>query len=207
MERLIAKNGLFYPSDKLKASAWVNSEEIYEKASKDPIKFWEELGEKISWFKKWEKTFVHEPPYFKWFVGGKINITYNIFEKNFEKGKKNKVALIWVPEPPNEKERKLTYYELYREVNKLANALKKIGVKKGDVVGIYLPMIPEVIISMLACARIGAIHAVVFSAFSSHALKIRLEETEAKVLITADGYYRRGKICRRHIIKVEYSNI
>ncbi len=191
--KLIEKNGLFYPSEEIKRKAWVNSEEIYEKAFKDPVKFWEELANELSWFKKWDKAFVHEPPYFKWFVGGKINITYNIFERQLEKIK-NKVAIIWEPEPLNERPRYYTYYQLYREVNKLANALKKLGVRKGDVVGIYLPMIPEVIISMLACARIGAIHSVVFSAFSPHALKIRLQETEAKILITADGYYRKGKL-------------
>ena len=130
------------------------------------------------------------------FRSGKINITSNIFEKNklgWEKIKK-KPAIIWEPEPIEEKPRFLTYEELFKEVNKFANALKKLGVKKGDRVGIYLPMIPEVIVSILACARIGAVHVVVFSAFSPAALKIRLQITKAKVLITADGYYRRGQI-------------
>jgi acetyl-CoA synthetase len=129
-------------------------------------------------------------------LGGKINITTNIFEKNklgWEKIK-NKPAIIWEPEPVEEKPKILTYEELFKQVCKFANALKKLGVKKGDTVGIYLPMIPEALISMLACARIGAVHSVVFSAFSAQALKIRLQITEAKVLITADGYWRRGKI-------------
>ena len=189
--KLVKKDGLFYPHKNLKKEAWVKTEKIYKEAYRNPVKFWGNLAKELAWFKKWKKTFVHKPPYFKWFVGGKLNITYNIFERNFELGRKNKVAIIWEPEPINERPRMLTYYQLYREVNKLANALKKLGVKKGDVVGIYLPMIPEV---QIACARIGAVHAVVFSAFSAHALKIRLEETEAKILITADGYYRRGKV-------------
>jgi acyl-coenzyme A synthetase/AMP-(fatty) acid ligase/intein/homing endonuclease len=192
---VVEKGGLYWPSEKMKKKAWVNNKKIYEEASKDPIKFWEGLAEHLFWFKKWEKTFEHEPPFFKWFLGGKINITSNIFEKNPNWEKiKNKPAIIWEPEPLEEKPRILTYEELFKEVNKFANVLKKLGVKKGDCVGIYLPMIPEVIISMLACARIGAVHTVVFSAFSSEALKVRLQMTGAKILVTADGYYRRGKI-------------
>ncbi len=120
----------------------------------------------------------------------------NIFEKNLLDWEniKNKPAVIWEPEPLEEKEKVLNYEELFKEVNKLANVLKKLGVKKGDRVGIYLPMIPEVIISMLACAKIGAVHTVVFSAFSSTALNARLQDTKARILITADGYYRRGGI-------------
>lgn len=192
--KLVKRKSLFYPSKDLKKEAWITSQKIYKEASSNPIRFWKRVAKELHWFKKWKKTFVHKPPYFHWFVGGKTNITYNIFERNFELGKKNKVAFIWEPEPIKERSRSYTYYQLYKEVNKLANALKELGVKKGDVVGIYLPMIPEVIISMLACARIGAVHTVVFSAFSPHALKIRLEDTQAKFLITADGYYRRGKL-------------
>jgi len=190
---MIKKGKYYYPTKEFKKRAWLNSSSIYKKAAKDPKKFWAELAKGLFWFKKWKKVFVHKPPYFKWFVGGKINITYNILEKNLEK-RKNKVALIWESELPEEKPRILTYYDLYREVNRFANGLKKLGVKKGDRVGVYLPMVPEVIISMLACARIGAIHAVVFSAFSPQALRVRLQDTEAKVLITADGYYRGGGI-------------
>ena len=193
---MIQKNGLYFPTEEFKKKAWIKDREIYQKANKDPIKFWETLSKKLFWFKSWKKVFEHKPPYFQWFVDGKINITSNIFEENplgFE-NIKNKPAIIWQPEPINEKPRILTYRELFSETCKFANALKKLGVKKGDRVGIYLPMIPEVIISMLACARIGAVHNVIFSAFSPAALKIRLQITEAKILITADGYYRRGKI-------------
>jgi len=190
------RGSLYYPTKEFKKNSQISNRNIYKRALKDPVRFWEKLAKKLFWFKKWEKAFYHDPPYFKWFLGGKINITTNIFEKNklgWDKIKK-KPAIIWEPEPTAEKARILTYEELFKEVCKFANALKKLGVKKGDRVVIYLPMIPEAIISMLACARIGAVHAVVFSAFSSQALKIRLQITEAKFLITADGYYRRGKL-------------
>jgi acetyl-CoA synthetase len=190
------ENNLYYPTEEFKKKAVISDPKIYQKALKDPIKFWEKLAKEVFWFEKWKKAFEHKPPYFKWFLGGKINLTTNIFEKNklgWEKIK-NKIAIIWEPEPTEEKARILTYEELFKQVCKFANALKKLGVKKGDTVGIYLPMIPEALISMLACARIGAVHSVVFSAFSAQALKIRLQITETKILITADGYYRRGKI-------------
>jgi acetyl-CoA synthetase len=186
---------LYYPTKEFQKKALISDFKIYQKALKDPIKFWEKLAKELFWFKKWKKAFEHDPPYFKWFLGGKINITTNIFEKNKLGWRKikNKTAIIWEPEPTEEKPRFLTYEDLFKQVCRFANALKRLGVKKGDTVCIYLPMIPEAIISMLACARIGAIHSVVFSAFSSQALKVRLQITEAKVLITADGYFRRGK--------------
>ncbi len=190
---LVKKGNAYFPTKEFKKKALITDKKIYKTAAKNPTKFWESLAKELSWYKKWNKAFVHKPPYFKWFVGGKINITQNALDRNLEK-RRNKVALIWEPELPEERQRVFTYYDLYREVNRAANALKKLGVKKGDKVGIYLPMIPEVIISMLACARIGAVHAVVFSAFSSQALKVRMQDTKAKILITADGYYRKGKI-------------
>ena len=208
-KKLIKKGNLYFPSKEFEKRAWVNDKKIYKEAAKNPIKFWENLAKQLFWFtplnsakgnltgeQKWKKTFVHKPPRFQWFVNGKINITSNIFERNSLgwESIKNKPALIWEPEPIQEKFRTFTYEKLFREVNQFANALKKLGVKKGDRIGIYLPMIPEAVISMLACARIGAVHSVVFSAFSSTALKIRLQDTGAKILITADGYWRRGKI-------------
>jgi acetyl-CoA synthetase len=193
---MLKKGNLYYPTKEFQKRAVISDPKIYQKALKDPVKFWEKLAKEIFWFEKWKKAFEHQPPYFKWFLGGKINITTNIFEKNKLGWKKikNKPAIIWEPEPTEEKPRILTYEELFKQVCKFANALKKLGVKKGDTVGIYLPMIPEVLISMLASARIGAVHSVIFSAFSPAALRIRLQIAEAKVLITADGYYRRGKI-------------
>jgi len=190
---MIKKGGLYYPTKEFKKRAWLKDKKIYQEANKNPVKFWEKLAKELFWFEKWKKAFEHKPPYFKWFLGGKINITENCLDRHLPE-KKDKTALIWEPEPLKEKAKTLTYKKLSQEVNKFANALLKLGVKKGDRIGIYLPMIPEVIISMLACARIGAVHSVVFSAFSPAALKIRLQDTGAKILITADGYYRRGKI-------------
>ncbi|RLJ00253.1 MAG: acetate--CoA ligase [Candidatus Aenigmatarchaeota archaeon] len=189
------EENVFWPSSEMKKRAWVSDEKIYDDAKKDQIKFWEKLAEDgLVWFKKWDKAYVWEKPYFKWFVNGELNACYNCVDRHVKTWRRNKAAIIWVPEPIDEDVKVLTYYDLYREVNRFANALKKLGVKKGDRVVIYLPMIPQVQIAMLACARIGAIHSVVFSAFSAESLKQRIEDSEAKVLITADGYYRRGKI-------------
>jgi acetyl-CoA synthetase len=193
---MIKKGSSYYPLAEIRKRANLKDKKIYKTALKNPVKFWETLAKELFWYRKWRKGFLHKPPYFKWFVGGKINITTNIFEKNklgWERIK-NKVALIWEPEPIEEEPKILTYDQLFRKACKFANALKKLGVKKGDKVGIYLPMIPEALISMLACARIGACHSVVFSAFSPQALRVRLQDTQAKTLITADGYWRRGKI-------------
>ena len=188
---MVKKGELYFPSEEFKKSAWMNNEKIYKEAEKDPVKFWEKLAGELLWKKKWEKAFEHNPPYFQWFLGGKINIAENCLDRNL-KERAEKTALIWEPEPTAEQPKKLTYRQLYEEVNKFSNALLKMGIKKGDRVGIYLPMIPEVIISMLACARIGAVHAVVFSAFSPTALQTRLTDSGAKILITSDGYYRNG---------------
>jgi len=194
VKRDLQKNNVFWPSDELKKKAWVNDESIYAEATKDPVTFWAKLAlEGIAWFKEWDETYRWEPPYYQWFVNGKLNVSYNALDRHVKTWRRNKAAIIWVPEQPDEKERVLTYFELYREVNKFANVLKSLGVKKGDRVGIYLPMIPDVQIAMLACARIGAIHSVVFSAFSGKSLQERMLDAEAKVLVTADGYYRRGK--------------
>ena len=190
---MIKKQGFYYPKKEFQKAALLNDKTIYQKAAKNPIKFWENLAKSISWRKKWTKAFKHEPPYFKWFIGGKLNITENCLDRHLP-AKKDKVAFIWEPELNEEKPRIITYGQLFIEVCRFANVLKKFGAKKGDRVAIYMPMIPEIIVAMLACARIGAIHVVVFSAFSPTALKSRLQDTKAKILITADGYYRRGQV-------------
>jgi acetyl-CoA synthetase len=184
----------YWPTDALKKRAWVSDPKIYEKAAADPVKFWAERAEEIVWFEKWKETYIDEPYAYKWFVGGKLNISYNSLDRHVEAGKGEKVALIWEPEPPNEPNRILTYKDLLAEVSRLANALKRLGIKKGDRVGIYLPMIPEAVIAMQACVRIGAVHTVVFSAFSAESLRDRLLDSGARLLITADGYWRRGKL-------------
>lgn len=186
---------VFWPSEEMKRRAWVSDPRIYEEAAKDPIAFWERLArEGLEWFKPWEKAHEWDPPHARWFVGGKINASYNALDRHVKSGKGEKVALTWIPEPPAENPLKLTYRELWELTNKFANALKQLGVRRGDRVGIYLPMIPELYPAILGCARIGAIHTVVFSAFSPESLRVRLEDSEAKLLITADGYYRRGKV-------------
>ncbi|MFP3984938.1 MAG: acetate--CoA ligase [Candidatus Bathyarchaeia archaeon] len=186
---------VFWPTEEMKKRAWVSDESIYKEAAEDPVAFWaEKAKEGLDWFEPWTEVYQWNPPFYKWFVNGKTNASYNAVDRHVKTWRKNKAAIIWEPEPPNEPHRVLTYNDLYREVNKFANVLKSLGVKKGDRVGIYLPMIPEVQIAMLACSRIGAIHSVVFSAFSGESLRSRMQDAEAKVLVTADGYYRRGKV-------------
>src|SRR3990172_5167374 len=165
--------------------------EFYNHAISDLESFWEKEAEKIPWFKRWEKGLVWEEPFARWFVGGTINASYACVDVHMHSWRKNKVAIYWEDENGNTKT--ISYTQLYREVNRFASALKDIGVKKGDIVVLYLPMIPELVISMLATARIGAIHAIVFSGFSSEALADRINDTGAKVLITADFGIRRGK--------------
>lgn len=193
MTTYVVKKGKYYwPSKEMKNIAWVNSDKIYSEAKKNPVKFWENLArEGINWEKEWDKAYVEKLPYFEWFKGGKLNFCVNAVDRHL--GEPNKTALIWIPEPINEKPIHMTYGELYGKVNKFANVLKNLGVKKGDAVSIYLPLVPEALVAMLACTRIGAVHSVVFSAFAPDALNARIQDCEARVLITADGYYRRGE--------------
>lgn len=157
--------------------------------------YWSEVAKELDWFKPWTKVLDDSnAPFFKWFVDGKINIVANALDRHMDTAHKNKVAYIWEGEDGEVK--KLTYRDLYIETNKFANALKSLGVNKGDRVAIYLPMIPEVIIAMLACAKIGAVQSVVFSGFSAHALRERINDCKAKVLITVDGFYRKGSVVK-----------
>jgi|TARA_B100001971_G_scaffold119153_1_gene109688 acetyl-CoA synthetase len=187
------KGNKYWPSKAMKEIAYVNNPKIYKEADKDPKKFWAKIAkEGLDWEEPWTTTYEEKLPYFKWFKGGKLNFSYNCIDRHLFKNA-NKPALIFVPEPTNEKPTILTYRELHEKVCKFSNILTKYKIKKGDVVSIYLPLIPEALVAMLACTRIGAIHSVVFSAFSSDALKARIQDGKAKLLITADGYYRRGK--------------
>ncbi|HAH24556.1 MAG TPA: acetyl-coenzyme A synthetase, partial [Prolixibacteraceae bacterium] len=167
----------------------------YQKSIANPESFWAEIAENFYWRKRYDTVLEwnFETPTINWFSGGKLNITENIFERNnYTLG--NQPAIIWEPNNPDEPGRVLTYSELWKEVNKFANTLKKLQVKKGDRVAIYMPMIPELTIAMLACARIGAIHSVVFAGFSAASLSDRINDAEAKVVLTADGGYRGEKI-------------
>jgi len=166
--------------------------DIYKKSLDDIEEFWGQEARKLEWFRTWDKVLDWDLPFAKWFPGGMLNASYLCVDRHLKTWRRNKVAIYW--EGEKGEERTLSYSQLYREVNRLASALQKLGVKDGDRVAIYLPMIPELAIAMLATARIGAIHTVVFSGFSSIALADRINDTEAKVLITADGGFRRGKI-------------
>ena len=187
------RENVYWPSEAMKKRAWISDAGIYDKALADPVAFWARHAEDLHWFRKWDKAYEFSPYAYKWFPGGKMNLSYNSLDRHVKAGHGDRVALIWEPEPVGEKAQRITYKELLGRVSRFANALKALGVKKGDRVGIYLPMIPEAVVAMQACARIGAPHSVVFSAFSPESLRDRMIDAGAKVLITADGYWRRGK--------------
>ena len=178
-------------SEKFEIGLGNNDSSIRESAKKDYLSFWDECAKSLSWFEPWSETLQWNPPFAKWFVGGKLNASYNALDVH-QKSKSDKTAILWEGEDGTD--RKITYGEMFEQVKKLANVLKSLGVKKGDRVTIYLPMIPELPISMLACARIGAVHTVVFSGFSANSLSDRVEDSQSKIIITADGGYRKGKI-------------
>jgi len=192
IDTLLTEERQFKPDQKFCKNANANDVEIYEKADADPEGFWEGFAKELVWRKTWDKVLDWKPPDAKWFVGGKLNITESLLDVHIKTERRNKAAIIWEGEPGDK--RTLTYWELYRDVCRFGNALKTLGVKKGDRVALYLPMIPELAIAMLACARIGAIHSVIFGGFSSEALQERINDMQAKVLVTADGGYRRGQI-------------
>jgi len=194
---MMGESRVFEPSEEIKKHAYLSMadyKKLYRKSIDKPDEFWGEMAGQLEWFKKWDKVceWDFNKPELKWFVGGKLNVSYNCLDKQIKEGKGNKAALIWQGEPLEES-RVFTYQQLHYHVCKFANVLKKQGIKKGDRVSIYLPMIPELPIAMLACARIGAIHSVVFGGFSAEALRDRANDCEAKLLVTADGYYRNGK--------------
>jgi len=181
----------FPPPDGFVEQAVVSDAGIYEQA-KDYEAFWAERAGALHWDTKWDQVLDwSNPPFAKWFVGGKLNVSYNCLDRHVEAGNGDRVAYHWRGEEGEELD--VTYAELHADVQKFANALKSLGVSKGDVVAIYLPMIPEVAVAMLSCARIGAIHNVVFGGFSAESVKERIEFSEAKVLVTVDGARRKGK--------------
>jgi acetyl-CoA synthetase len=191
IEALYGEGQSFPPDPEFAAQANATAA-LYEEAERDPEAFWARIArEKISWSKPFDKTLEWDLPFAKWFVGGELNIAYNCVDRHVENGLGGKVAYHWIAEPGET--RTITYGDLHREVQKAANALKELGIRKGDRVAIYMPMIPELPIAMLACARLGAPHTVVFGGFSAEALSGRINDAEAKLVITADGSYRRGK--------------
>ena len=196
---LLAEGKTFDPPEKGRDQAWVKSMEQYKAAyaesMNDPEAYWaKRAGELVTWDKKWDKVLEYDLsiPEVKWFLGGKLNISANCLDRHLSDGRADKTAIIWQGEPEDDV-KTYTYRELHKEVSRFANVLKKKGIKRGDRVAIFLPMVPELAISLLACARLGAVHSVVFAGFSAVALQSRIEDCEAKVLITGDAVLRGGK--------------
>ncbi|MFH1290720.1 MAG: acetate--CoA ligase [Nanoarchaeota archaeon] len=190
--KYVEKKGKVFVPSKKGIEVSLAPQDVYKKAAENRVKFWEGLArDGIDWIKPWDVAYSQKGLKFGWFKGGKLNLCYNAVDRHLDKP--DKAAIVFVPEDPNEEKQVISYFELYKQVNQAAALLQEKGVKRGDVVAIYLPMIPEALIFMLACARIGAIHSVVFSAFSSDALRTRIKDGGAKVLITANYYYRKGK--------------
>ena len=188
------ENELYYPSEEILANANVKSyEKLYKRSITDREGFWADQAKELHWFQKWTKVIdAAKAPFYKWFVGGKLNIVDNAIDRHLKTWRRNKLAIIWEGEPGDV--RTYSYHALNREVSKFANILKSMGVKKGDIVTIYMPQIPELAIAMLACAKIGAAHSVVYGGFSVEALAERIADADSRVLVTADGGWRRGKI-------------
>ncbi len=192
IEVLLTEHRRFDPPDAFRAAAHVSDDTPYAAAREDREAFWEAQAEQLHWFRRWDTVLSWDPPFARWFDGGQLNVSYNCLDRHLQGPRADAVALIWEGEPGDK--RTYTYRELHREVCAFAAALKDLGVERGDRIGIYLPMIPEAAIAMLACTRIGAPHSVVFGGFSAKSLRDRMIDAQARVLITADGGYRRGNI-------------
>jgi acetyl-CoA synthetase len=194
IDSVLSEDRVFPPPEGFSIQAHIQSMEELERlrteANADPESFWARMAEEVHWFRKWDKVLQWEPPHAQWFLGGKLNISYNCLDRHLSTWRRNKAALIWEGEPGDG--RTLTYQQLHTEVCKFANVLKNAGVERGDRVALYMPLIPELAISMLACARIGATHSVVFGGFSSAALIDRINDASCKLVVTADGGWRRG---------------
>jgi acetyl-CoA synthetase len=196
IESVLKENRVFAPSAAFSEKAHVRSaaerQAMSDEAAADPEAFWAKIASDLHWFQPWTKVLDWQPPFAKWFVGATTNITYNCIDRHVQSARRNKAAILWEGEPGDS--RVLTYADLLREVSRFANVLDSLGVVKGDRVGLYMPMIPELAIAMLACARIGATHSVVFGGFSAEALRDRMNDAQARVVVTADGGYRRGGV-------------
>ncbi len=192
LEALLTEGRTFPPSDEFRAQANVSDPAVYDTARKDLEGFWAEEAKRLDWFEPWSQVLEWNAPWAKWFVGGKLNATYNCVDRHAKSARRDKAAIIWEGEPGDT--RTLTFGDLEREVNRFANALKALGTKKGDRVAIYMGMVPELAIAMLACAKIGAPHSIVFGGFSAESLRERINDAQAKILITCDGAWRRGGV-------------
>ncbi|MBN2141038.1 MAG: acetate--CoA ligase [Desulfovibrionaceae bacterium] len=198
LDSLLQEERVFRPLPQLVIEANVNPQELEaarRQAETDPLGYWEEAADELDWFKKWDQVLDDSnPPFYRWFAGARCNVVYNALDRHIETGNKNKLALIWEGEPGDS--RKYTYYELYREVNRFSNALRSLGLGKGDRVVVYMPPLPETLIAMLAIVKLGAVHSVVYAGFSAKALRSRIRDAEAKMVVTADGFYRNGRVIK-----------
>jgi len=189
---LLQEDRSFPPPQAFREQANVRDDEVYARAERDPERFWADFASELEWSTPWSRVLEWNPPHAKWFVGGTLNASVNCVDRHVRGPRRNKAAIVWEGEPGDR--RTLTYFDLYRQVSQFANVLKSLGVKRGDRVALYLPLIPELAIAMLACARIGAVHSVVFGGFSSESLRDRINDAQASVLVTADGGWRRGQV-------------
>jgi acetyl-CoA synthetase len=216
IEDLLEETRRFDPPQRFQAAAKVADPAVYGRADADPLAFWESFARELEWQKPWDTVLEGNGPDARWFVGGQINASINCLDRHVRGPRRNKAALIWEGEPGDR--RTWTYFDLWREVNKFGNVLRGLGVTKGDRVAIYMPLIPEAVVAMLASARIGAVHSVVFGGFSVESLRDRILDAQAKVLVTADGGFRRGGLlplkhdadyairetpCIRHVVVVK----
>jgi acetyl-CoA synthetase len=192
IDALLREDRRFPPAREFQQQAIVADPEVYQRAERDPEKFWAGLASELEWIRPWDEVLRWKSPNAEWFVGGKLNASANCLDRHVRTARRNKAAIVWEGEPGDR--RTLTYWDLYRQVSAFANVLKSLGVKRGDRVALYLPLIPELAIAMLACARIGAVHSVVFGGFSAESLRDRINDAQAVLLVTADGGYRRGQI-------------
>ncbi|MGH9347668.1 MAG: acetate--CoA ligase [Vicinamibacterales bacterium] len=189
---LLQEDRTFAPPEAFRAAAHVRDEEVYARAERDPEAFWAGFASELEWFSPWSRVLEWNPPHAKWFVGGTLNASVNCVDRHVRGPRRNKAAIVWEGEPGDR--RTLTYWDLYRQVSQFANVLRSLGVTRGERVALYLPLVPELAIAMLACARIGAVHSVVFGGFSAESLRDRINDAQATLLVTADGGWRRGQV-------------
>jgi acetyl-CoA synthetase len=192
IDNLLQEDRRFPPTEAWTKSANIVDPTVYERAARDPEAFWAEFARELEWIRPWDSVLKWDPPHARWFDGGKINVSANCLDRHVRTARRNKAAIIWEGETGDR--RTLTYWDLFRQVSMFSNVLKSLGVKRGDRVAVYLPLIPELAIAMLACARIGAIHNVVFGGFSAESLRDRINDSQCVLLVTADGGYRRGHV-------------
>ncbi len=192
IDALLSEDRVFEPPPLFRQQANARDASIYERADRDPEAFWAAFAGELEWSRRWDTVLEWNPPHAKWFVGGTLNASVNCLDRHVRTARRNKAAIVWEGEPGDA--RTLTYWELHREVNRFASGLRGLGVRRGDRVAVYMPMVPELPVVLLACARIGAVHSVIFGGFSAESLRDRINDAQATVLVTADGGYRRGGV-------------